>query len=109
MRLLPLLAALSSLAVAGCTVTTAAPPASVTQCPTPPAPLAEVRPLPPVSNDELVWRFGHWEWNGTGYSWRPGEYITRAQSGGSTMWMAGYWAPDTTGRTCVWMPAHWVQ
>ena len=103
MRPLSLLAALSGLALSGCTVTQA-----VRQCPAVPEPLTEVRPLPPVSNQALVWSFGHWEWNGTGYAWRAGEYIPRTATGGSTTWMPGYWAPDATGQACSWVPAHWV-
>jgi hypothetical protein len=75
-------------------------------CPVPPAPKPEERPLPPVANYEQTWQPGHWDWNGTGYTWRDGVWIKR--EGHSSEWMDGYWNRDKSPGPCNWFPAHWM-
>lgn len=69
-----------------------------------PAPLAEKRPLPPVSAQELMWQPGHWNWNGSGYVWQNGEYVPAAGHG--PLFQRGYWSQTPTG--WQWEPAHWT-
>jgi hypothetical protein len=89
------------LLLAGCAMpatTVATPPQ-----PAPPIP-EEVIPLPPVSEQPLIWRPGFWEWSGADYNWYAGEWEYRAGHG--TGWQDGYWALQ--GGTWVWMQAHWL-
>jgi hypothetical protein len=72
--------------------------------PPPPPPRAEARPLPPVSEDPLVWRFGQWEWASTGYVWRPGEW--EMLDGHSNQYLPGHWAVQ--GGAWVWERGHWL-
>ena len=61
-------------------------------------------PKPPVTGEQLLWQPGHWDWNGSGYMWMPGQYVPAAGHGGS--WMQGWWSQvDGIWR---WEPAHWV-
>ncbi|HUN44717.1 MAG TPA: YXWGXW repeat-containing protein [Acetobacteraceae bacterium] len=69
-----------------------------------PAPLQETIPKPPVSGDALLWQPGHWNWNGNGYVWQPGEYVPAAGHG--NLFQTGYWEQTPTGWR--WMPAHWT-
>ena len=75
-------------------------------CPVPPGPKPEQRPLPPVANYEQTWQPGHWDWNGSGYTWREGNWIKR--EGHSNEWMDGYWNRDKSPGPCNWIPAHWM-
>ncbi len=90
-------AVLCSLAVAGCAILPPSHP------PVPPT-LAERVPAPPPSSVTLIWRPGHFDWNGASYTWVPGEWVERAGHG--TLWQDGYWQQD--GRNSVWVPAHWI-
>jgi WXXGXW repeat (2 copies) len=88
--------------LAGCaTVTTV--PANSPFPPVPP-PMAETTPLPPVSADALLWQPGHWNWNGSGYVWQPGEYVPAAGHG--ALFQVGYWQQTPSG--WVWVAAHWT-
>jgi hypothetical protein len=69
-----------------------------------PPPVAEQRPLPPPSEDQLVWRPGEWEWADNGYVWRPGQYETLA--GHSNQFLPGHWAAH--GNSWVWERGHWL-
>jgi WXXGXW repeat (2 copies) len=69
-----------------------------------PAPMAESIPKPPVTGEALVWQPGHWDWNGTGYVWAPGQYVPAAGHG--QLWMPGWWARTESGWS--WQPAHWT-
>lgn len=69
-----------------------------------PPPMAETMPKPPVSAVPLLWQPGHWNWNGTGYVWQPGEYVPAAGHG--QLFQPGYWAQSPAGWT--WQPAHWT-
>jgi hypothetical protein len=93
-------------ALGACTY--APPPNGVVMMPNPyptvPPPIAEQRPLPPVSEDPLVWRPGEWEWASTGYVWRPGRY--EALAGHSNQYLPGHWAPQ--GTNWVWQGGHWL-
>jgi hypothetical protein len=102
MRRIALPVAAALLALAGCQTAQE----QMGACPTPPPPNAEQRPLPPVANYEQTWQPGHWDWNGSGYSWRPGAWIPRNQH--TIEWMDGYWTRNTTPGPCNWLPAHWL-
>jgi hypothetical protein len=69
----------------------------------PPMP-AETIPLPPVTEENLIWQPGYWEWNGARYTWRAGRYVPRGEH--SNQWMPGFWALD--GGRWNWVPAHWL-
>ena len=99
--LLPVVAAVS-IALAGCQQVSEQTGA----CPTPPPLQPEQRPLPPVANYEQTWQPGHWDWNGTGYTWRAGAWIRR--EAGATEWMPGYWQRVSSPGPCGWVPAHWI-
>jgi hypothetical protein len=72
--------------------------------PSPPAPVVETLPLPPVSPIPLVWQPGHWDWTGSSYVWTPGQFVPR--EGHGELWMPGFW--DRTPSGWLWRPAHWV-
>lgn len=74
--------------------------------PYPPVPVAlsETIPKPPVTAEPLMWQPGHWDWNGSGYVWAPGQYVPAAGHG--NMWMPGWWARTAGG--WAWQPAHWT-
>ena len=71
--------------------------------PVPPLQAEEV-PLPPVSSVEVVWKPGHFDWNGSDYIWISGEWVDRAGHG--AMWQDGYW--DGAGPAAVWIPGNWM-
>ena len=91
---------LGALLLAGCV---ASQPVA-TPYPPVPAPLAEQRPLPPVSPDPLIWQPGHWEYTGSAYAWQPGAWVPRAGHG--SLWQDGFWSL-VAGRY-VWVPGHWL-
>ncbi len=68
-----------------------------------PAPIAEVRPAPPVTISNPAWVPGHWEWRGT-WVWVPGEYVVATNP--QAVWVAGAWDAAADG-TWRWNPAHW--
>ena len=88
--------------LAGC----ASQPATTAANPFPPVPppMQETIPKPPVSAVPLLWQPGHWNWNGSGYAWQPGEYVPAAGHG--DLFQRGYWAETPNGWT--WQPAHWT-
>jgi hypothetical protein len=65
---------------------------------------AEVMPKPPVSDTQLVWQPGHWDWTGATYVWTGGKWV---QNPGGTSWMAGSWTLSPGG-SCAWNPGHFV-
>jgi len=65
---------------------------------------SETIPLPPVSATEIVWRPGHWNWDGGGYRWVPGEWIPRTVQ--TNLWRPGFWQQSAGG--WVWQPAGWM-
>jgi hypothetical protein len=75
-------------------------------CPVPPAPKQEPTPKAPTADYEQVWQPGHWDWNGSGYTWREGAWIKRG--GQTNQWMDGYWNRDQSPGPCNWYPAHWM-
>lgn len=77
-----------------------------TTCPAIPALRAEVRPKPPVMEEEQLWQPGHWDWNGAAFNWRDGRWIKR--EGRSNLWMDGSFVRDRTPGPCRWVPAHWM-
>lgn len=101
-----LIGPVASLALAlGLTACMAPPPlAASNPNPPPPAVRVETIPKPPVSEEPLIWQPGHWDWEGTGYVWRDGEWVRRAGHG--TEWQDGYWS--NANGTYTWVPAHWM-
>jgi hypothetical protein len=102
----PVLAAALAAAVAllaGCA--TEPPTAAMTSPPPVPLPREEPMPKPPVTATPLIYQPGHWDWNGTGYVWQPGEYVPR--EGHGNLYMPGYWAQSAAG--WQWQPPHWLQ
>lgn len=69
-----------------------------------PPPLPERVTAPPASSSVLIWRPGHYDWNGSSYAWIPGEWVARAGHG--ALWQDGYWR--RSGGTSVWVPGHWI-
>ncbi len=69
-----------------------------------PAAIADVVPQPPVSQDPLVWRPGHWDWTGSGYAWSNGQWVPAAGHGAN--WMDGYWTNARGDWT--WTPGRWL-
>lgn len=92
-------AVLAGVVLAGCAVVPAQSP-----YPAPPPTQVEIIPKPPVSATPLVWQPGHYEWNGAGYVWYPGQYVQ--QAGHGTLWQPGYWT--NTGGTWIWHPGRWL-
>jgi len=90
------------LGLAGCV---AQLPYATPPYPAPPPDKVEQRPLPPLSEEQLVWQPGHWDWTGGGYEWQPGRYVPLG--GHSTNWMPGWWDRDAAG-VWVWRPPHWL-
>jgi hypothetical protein len=101
-RLAVVAVAIGLLPLGGCVVQSGRP--VVAACPAPPPLHTEVLPRPPLSEEPLVWQPGHWDWNGSTYTWRDGAWLPRAGRG--TSWLDGYWT--TASGSCVWVPAHWV-
>ena len=99
-RTIPAALMLGALLLTGCV------PAQQMPMPYPPVPvpLAEQRPLPPVSPDPLIWQPGHWEYTGTAYAWQQGAWVPRAGHG--TLWQDGFWSQ--VGGRYVWVPGHWL-
>lgn len=96
-RLLPILALI---ALAGCnTGGVAVPP-----YPPVPAALPDPMPKPPVTPIPLVWQAGHWDWNGAGYVWQPGQWVPAEGHGPN--WQPGWW--NVIGGQWRWEPPHWV-
>lgn len=90
-------AALCALALSGCiSAYEAYPPV--------PAPQAERVPAPPRSRVALIWRPGHYDWDGAGFAWAPGQWVDRAGHG--TLWQDGYWRRG--GEGYAWVSGHWM-
>lgn len=97
---------LSGFLGAGLTLAGCAPGPSAANPPAPPPPpRAEVIPKPPVTATPLIWQPGHWNWNGSGYTWQQGEYVPR--DGHGDMYMPGHWV-EAPGGGWNWQPAHWM-
>lgn len=84
--------------LAGCV---ALPPG---QAPAVPPVRAERIPKPPPTTLTLIWRPGHWDWDGRDYRWAEGEWVPRAGHG--PLWQDGFWRRSGAG--FVWTPAHWI-
>src|SRR5947209_830530 len=88
--------ALVAIVLSACTPVSGYPPV--------PVPRAEAVPNPPSSPVPLIWRPGHYEWDGTSYAWVPGAWVDRAGHG--TLWQDGYWRRE--GARYIWIPPHWM-
>ncbi len=93
----------TALVVGGCVA--AGPQMGANPYPPPPPVQAEIVPKPPVSEDPLIWRPGHWDWTGGSYVWTQGAWVAR--EGHGTNWQDGYWTQGPNGQW-VWLPAHWM-
>ena len=71
--------------------------------PVPPELPAENIPLPPVSEQRLIWRPGDWLFVGGSYRYEPGRYVPAAGHG--VNWTRGHWA-GTRGNY-VWVDGAW--
>jgi hypothetical protein len=69
-----------------------------------PAPRPETIPMPYISAVEQVWRPGHWDWDGKGYRWIPGEYQQRTPQ--TNLWRSGVWERGPGG--WIWHPPGWM-
>jgi hypothetical protein len=65
----------------------------------------EVVPAPPVSEIPLIWRPGHYDWDGSQYVWTAGEWTQKAGHG--NLWQDGYWQKQ--GDQYVWVRGHWLE
>ena len=95
--------ALSALVVASCMVG-ACVAVLPGEAPTVPPVRAERIPQPPASAVTLIWRPGHWDWDGSDYRWAEGEWVSRAGHG--PLWQDGFWR--RAGNGYIWQPAHWI-
>ena len=93
------LAALNGLVLSACS-TMAAPPAATVPAisaaaqnafvaaPHPPPPRRAEIP-PPAPSPQVLWKYGHWRWNGQQYVWVPGLYVQRPSP--TANWIPDYW------------------
>lgn len=78
----------------------AAPPPRV---PVPPALPAEAVPLPPVSDQALIWQPGDWVYVAGSYRYDAGHYVPAAGHGNA--WAFGHWI-GAQGQY-AWVPGGW--
>jgi hypothetical protein len=72
----------------------------------PPPPRIEViPPAPPVPANVMVWRPGHWMWDGSNWSWSQGQYVERPNP--QAVWEPGHWVLQSTGGY-VWVDGRWA-
>jgi hypothetical protein len=74
--------------------------------PAPPPPMIREipAPLPPGRpGDRLVWRHGHWHWDGREWAWQSGYWIERPRAGAE--WVPGHW--EARGPNWAFIPGHW--
>jgi WXXGXW repeat (2 copies) len=95
-RATPFLLSLA-LVLAACGAVIGEPPAV-------PPPRPETLPLPPLSAEAQIWRPGHWDWDGRGYVWVPGEYQPRGTHSG--VFQHGLWQRGPNGYG--WYGARWL-
>lgn len=75
---------------------TAMAQSTVVIAPSTPPPVREEM-IPPAPSTDVVWRPGHWSWNGTQYVWVTGVYIARPCP--QVAWVPGHWDQSPTGWT----------
>jgi hypothetical protein len=68
----------------------------------PPLP-AETIPLPPVSEEQLIWHPGDWVYVDGSYRYEAGRYEPRGDHG--ALWTRGHWAG--TAGNYIWVPGSW--
>ena len=76
---------------------------ALAQNPYPPIPPPQVETVPPPPSAAVIWRPGHWHWNGVRYVWQPGRYVARPAH--AVVWVNGAWVQ--TGAHWGWVPGHW--
>lgn len=69
----------------------------------PPMPELRPEPAPPPPPPGMIWRPGHWVWNGRRYAWFPGQFV-RARRGWHE-WVPGGW--ERRHGADVWVGPHW--
>src|SRR5262245_47738547 len=67
----------------------------------PPAPVYEVRGVPPGPG--YVWVDGYHRWSGRGYVWEPGRWERAPR--GRAAWVPGHWVQDRHG--WYYVQGHW--
>ncbi len=68
----------------------------------PPAPIVEVRPVPPARH--YVWVAGYYRWDGRAYVWFPGRW--ELPPAHYRAWVAGHWARHRH-HGWYWVEGHW--
>jgi len=68
---------------------------------TPPPPVVETPPSPPVAGQ--VWTPGYWSWDGARYVWVPGRYVVAPFP--DAVWVGGRWVHR--GPRWGWVDGHW--
>jgi hypothetical protein len=86
-------------------VVTTAPAQTAMVAPSaPPPPQSELVPPPPQGVGSVIWQPGHYEWNGVGWTWLAGHYVTAAA--GVSAWVPGRWVQSPSGGW-MWVEGHW--
>lgn len=68
----------------------------------PPKPMFEEKPVL-QSPETQIWKPGYWSWNGSEYSWIPGEVVPRPAP--TAAWFPDHWMWHTYGWAFV--PGYW--
>jgi hypothetical protein len=68
-----------------------------------PVPPPRYEAVPPPPGERVVWRPGHWRWDGVRYDWIPGHYVERPVV--ANRWIPGHWVNGPRGP--FWVEAHW--
>jgi WXXGXW repeat (2 copies) len=108
------IAASSVLVLAACSAPQAPPergalaasdeaPNPVAVAPHPPPPRRAEIP-PPAPSPHVLWKFGHWRWNGQQYVWVPGHYAQRPSP--TANWIPDYWEQGPGG--WLWVEGQWT-
>ncbi len=85
-------------------VVTQGVPGTVVVMNQPPPAQYEVVPPAPQGYGAVAWQPGHWNWNGSGWAWQPGQYMTAQSSG--LQWIEGKWT-DVPGAGWRYIEGHW--
>jgi hypothetical protein len=93
-----------TLPVLGTTLLLAACGAQMPPYPVAPALPPEVVPLPPVSEQQLIWRPGDWAYVDGSYRYEAGGYEPLTPGHG-TLWTRGHWIGDKGHYQ--WVPGQW--
>lgn len=72
----------------------------------PAPPPRNMAPPPPPSRppSPAIKDFGHWQWEGQTYRWKPGR--DTGSPNRQPTWVPGYWTTDANANR-VWVPGYW--